>query len=171
MDNPDLPRRLGDLIREGRVIAVNGGKVRVRAGDVETGWIPWSTARAGKTRVWSPPSIDEQALLFCPEGDIERARTGPSFFSDLHPAPELDGSEFVEFEDGARISYQVDGAQLRMVLPGEGKITLVAAGGVRIEGDLEVTGDVVAGEETPISLRHHKTSGVEPGPGVSGDPV
>ena len=159
----ELSRRMGDLIRLGRVVEIQGKSARVRAGDVETDWIRWPATRAGRLKVWSPPSLDEQVLLFAPEGDIERAVIGPSFFSNLHPAPEEDGSDFIEFEDGGRLSYHPETKVLSVALADGAGLTITAPAGVRIEGDLQVSGDVVAGGVSLTSHTHTGDSGGKTG--------
>lgn len=157
---------MGDLIRLGRVVEVEGKSARVRVGDVETDWIRWPAARAGRLKVWSPPSLDEQVLVFTPEGDIERAVIGPSFFSNLHPAPEEDGSDFIEFEDGGRLAYHPATKTLAVALAAGAALTITAPAGVSIEGDLQVSGDVVA---AGVSLTQHVHTGDSGG--TTGAPV
>lgn len=157
---------MGDLIRLGRVVEVEGKRARVRAGDVETDWIDWPAMRAGRLKVWSPPSVDEQVLLFAPEGDIERAVIGPSFFSSLHKAPDADGSDFIELEDGGRLAYHPESQVLSIALAAGGRVVITAPAGVRIEGDLQVDGDVVAGGVSLTGHTHPGDSG-----GLTGAPV
>lgn len=143
---------MGDLIRLGRVVEVEGRFARVRVGEIETDWIAWPAMRAGRLKVWSPPSLDEQILLFAPEGDIERAAIGPSFFSSLHPAPDADGSDFIELGDGGRLAYHPESQILSIALAVGASLAITAPAGVRIQGDLLVDGDVVAGG---VSLTNH----------------
>ncbi|KAF1003695.1 MAG: hypothetical protein GAK36_00203 [Pseudomonas sp.] len=72
-----------------------------------------------------------------------------------------------------------DGATFVEVAPGGG-VTITAPAGltinanVQVNGDVSVTGDVLAYGDvkaSDISLQKHLTSGVTPGPGVSGAPV
>ncbi len=52
---------------------------------------------------------------------------------------------------------------------GQGGMAISGGSGASVDGDMQITnGDVKADE---ISLKHHRTSGVEPGSGTSGDPV
>jgi phage baseplate assembly protein V len=182
---------LGDLANYGRVIEVDHGtgKVRVQLGDVETGWIRWSTGRAGTTRIWSPPSIGEQVAVIAPSGDIEGAFALGGFHSDEHPPAGDSARQLIHFPDGAVIAYDPEGHALEAHLPGDATVSIIAAGGVtidtgeggalikgdvRIEGELHVTqdigsdGDVLAGT---VSLKHHRHGGIQAGGAISGEPV
>ena len=71
----DLQRLLGDLAREGVIVSVDrsAGTARVEfAEGLTTGNIPWLSPRAGKTRIWSPPSVGECVLVLAPEADATR---------------------------------------------------------------------------------------------------
>jgi len=168
----DLPRLIGDLIREGVVIARSGALCRVRIGDIETPGIPWLAGRAGKARIWSPPSIGEQVAVLCGEGDLARAIVLPGLFSDAHPAPADDDSFHIIFDDGCWIGYDPAKGEA-MVALGDSTRLQVAPGKVRIDADLEVTGKVTADVDVIAagkSLKSHKHTLVQPGQGVSGAP-
>ncbi|WP_288413494.1 phage baseplate assembly protein V [uncultured Sphingomonas sp.] len=173
----DLPRLIGDLIREGVVIARTGALCRVRIGDIESGDIPWLAGRAGKATIWSPPSIGEQVAVLCGEGDLARAIVLPGLFSDAHPAPADDDSTRIVFDDGTMLQYDPAERHLNATVPG-GSITfeaddVVVLGNLTVIGAVEVsktvtaTDDVVGGGK---SLKSHKHTLVQPGQGVSGGP-
>jgi phage baseplate assembly protein V len=181
-DPTDAQRLIGDLIREGTVVSVDldAGTARVElAEDLTTGDIPWLCGRAGKTRVWSPPAVDEQVTILCPEGDASRAVIVGSLSSDAHPHAAKDGSTRIDFEDGTWIGYDPGTGELTAHLVSSGKATIVAPGGIRlvgpvtVEGDLKLqgamtaTGDVVADGK---SLKTHTHSGVQAGAAFSGPP-
>ncbi|MEH3040054.1 MAG: phage baseplate assembly protein V [Sphingomonas paucimobilis] len=171
-DPVDIPRLIGDLIREGVVIARTGALCRVRIGDIESGDIPWLAGRAGSATIWSPPSIGEQVVVLCGEGDLARAIVLPGLFSDAHPAPADDDSFSVTFDDGTWIGYDPANGEA-MVALGDGTRLQVMPGKVRIDADLEVTGKVTADVDViggGKSLKAHKHTLVQPGQGVSGAP-
>lgn len=163
MDPAEIERRALDIARWAVVTAREGKRVVVRAGDLEAP-VPWFCFRAGDTIVWSPPSVGEQGLLLCPEGEIKLGVFLPGVESTAFPLPE-GPAETIQFKDLARISYDPAAHVLDIAVPAGGKARLAAD--VEIDGDVKVSGDVVAG---PVSLRHHKTTGVQPGSGLSGDP-
>ena len=70
-------RRQGSTVRLGTVSAVDAAsaRVRVRMGidQAVTDWLPWVAFRAGRVRVWSAPSVGEQALILAPSGELTQA--------------------------------------------------------------------------------------------------
>ncbi|WP_242415526.1 phage baseplate assembly protein V [Sphingomonas panni] len=167
-----MPRLIGDLIREGVVIARTGALCRVRIGDIESGDIPWLAGRAGKATIWSPPSIGEQVLVLCGEGDLARAIVLPGLFSNAHPAPADNDSFHVTFDDGCWIGYDPAKGEAMVALD-DGTRLQVIPGKVRIDADLEVTGKVTADVDViggGKSLKGHVHLQVQPGQGLSGAP-
>ena len=81
----DLERRVANVNRPARVTEVDASKGLVKVAyakddkgqDVITGWIPWST-RAGRIKIWAPPSVGEQVFLMSTSGDI-----GPHSYVNL----------------------------------------------------------------------------------------
>ncbi|MEZ5688698.1 MAG: phage baseplate assembly protein V [Caenibius sp.] len=148
---PDTVSDPLQIIRVGRVTAVNRGAAtcQVEVGDPLNGGyvttdIQWSAMRAGKTIVWSPPSVDEQIVLLCPDGDIAQAVAMPGLFSTLYPAPGNGSREFVQFEDGAEFGYDPDENAADIALPAGATLTIKSTGGVFIEGDVAVEGKITA---------------------------
>ncbi|MFN3944605.1 MAG: phage baseplate assembly protein V [Allosphingosinicella sp.] len=190
-DPADIQRLIGDMQRLGTVESVDHARrtCRLRIGDLVTGDVPFGPARAGRTSVWSPPSVGEQRLVFSPEGDSARALLGPAFYSDANPAP-ADGEDqdLVRFGDGGTLSYDAAAGALAIELPAGATVRIVAPGGVtieatdggfdlkgdvRIDGDVQVTGkgdfdgDVVG---AGISLETHVHAGVTAGAAKTGAP-
>lgn len=181
-DPADIQRLIGDLAREGVVTSVDlpAGTCRVEfAEDLTTGEIPWLMARAGATRTWSPPSVGEQVIVLCPEGDAARSIVIGSLSSDAHPNAASDGSTVLRFEDGAYIGYDPAGPALAVRLPAGATVTITAEGGlsfkgdVLIDGDLRATGTITA--DTDVigggkSLKDHVHTKVQAGGALSGPP-
>lgn len=185
--NAESERRQGDMIRFGKIAEVlAGARVKIDLGGVLTPPVRFSTGRAGKTRKWSRPSIGEQVIVVCPEGEAPAAVPIGALFCDLFPAPTDEDVEFVEFEDGCVLEYDPSAHELRVALPAGGRVVLVAPAGVDVEGDVrivgavEVTGgiratdvirsdvDVVA---DTVKLKTHKHGQVSAGQAQSGAPV
>lgn len=181
-NSPDLQRLLGDLAREGVVVSVDrtAGTARVEfAEGLITGDISWMAPRAGKTRIWSPPSVGECVLVLSPEADATRGIIVGSLSSSAHPHPAQDGSTLAEFEDGATISYDPESHALMAYLPDDATVMVVARGGLHFTGDLTVDGDIrssgtITGDADVIgagkSLKGHLHKNVQPGSGISGPP-
>lgn len=176
------PRRLaGNLIQLGTIDHVDlaAATCRVRVGEIETGDLPWLAARAGATRIWSAPSVGEQCLLLCPEGDMEGGIVLPGLFSDANPAPASTALDLIRFDDGAELSYDAAGAGLKLTLPGSRPLTIVAPAGITMQGPVKVDGkldctdtitaatDVVGGGK---SLKDHVHTKVQAGGAISGPP-
>ena len=67
-----------------------------------TDWLPWLTARAGKVRIWSPPSVGKQVVLFSQSSEVGAGVILPGLFSDAMPAPSSAAAvTCVTFPDGA----------------------------------------------------------------------
>lgn len=154
----DIPVDLSELIRLGTIASVDlaSATCTVRYGNpdddgggAESPPVRWLAPRAGKTRVWSPPSVGEQALLLAPDGQLAGAVALVGIWQDSFPPPGSTLAELVEYEDGARIGYDPASHALTAVLPA-GATTLVEApggitlrGNVMVEGTITATGDVV----------------------------
>lgn len=164
------------MLRLGRVIEVDLGRamVRVAVGDIETHWIEIGTARAGATRIWSPPSAGEQVILFCPDGDVEAAFPFGALYSDEFPAPGNSARELIHFADGTVIAYDPESHHLEAILGDGGQVTITAPGGITINGDITLNGKLTASDDVlagGVSLKSHKHVGVQAGSAMSGKPA
>ena len=147
----ELLRLLHNLIRFGTIAEVDHGnpdvdppvppRVRVDIGDMKTGWLRWIESRAGTTRTWCPPTVDEQVIVISPGGDLNAGVVHTGLFRDLHPAPSDNGDHFrVVMPDGAVIDYNHIEHHLKVDIPGD--ITINATGEIRItaSGDMHLKG-------------------------------
>lgn len=143
----EADRRIGNVLTVGRIVSIDNatGRAIVQVGDLESPPLQVMQLRSGTIRMHWMPSVGEQVTIAAPSGDMARA-----------------------FVMG---SLPVDG---NMVAPDAGQPTMDLGGGTLrilgrlfIDGDIEVTGDVVA---SGISLVHHRHGGVIPGGGSTGEP-
>lgn len=180
--NHDDDADLGELIRFGTVAEVDLAAARcvVVAGDVRTAPIRWLQLRAGKTRHWSPPSEGEQCLLLCPEGDLAAAVALLGLSSTAYPPAGNTIRELVTFDDGSVIAYDPVSHALEAILCAGGSVAIVAGGGVSIQGDVTITGNL--GVEGKVdasvdvvgagkSLKSHRHGGVQAGAAQTGAPA
>ncbi len=184
----DIPADLASLIRIGTVLSVDLADARciVRFGDpddpdpAQTGPIRWLSPRAGLTRVWSPPSVGEQVLLLCPDGQLGAAVAITGIVQDSFPPLGNSTAEMIEFADGAKITYDPEASELVAVLPAGGTVDVTADGGITLRGDVTIIGNVsvsktlTAAEDVVgggISLKTHKHGQVQAGSAQSGVPV
>ncbi len=147
----ELLRLIHNLIRFGTIAEVDHGnpnvepvqppRVRVDIGDMKTGWLRWIETRAGTTRTWCPPTVDEQVIVISPGGDLNAAVVLTGLFRDLHRAPSDNGDHFhAVMPDGAVIDYNHVEHHLKVDIPGD--ITINAKGEIRITatGDMYLKG-------------------------------
>lgn len=172
----EADRRVGNVVRVGTVEAADyaAGRIRVRVGEIVTGWIPWADHRAGGNRTWSAPEVGEQMILLAPSGEIDQTVAIGAIHSTAAPGPGDNADVMViAFSDGARLAYDRAAHALTADLPGGGTVAVTAPGGVTITGDVTISGTVTVSEDviaSGVSLVHHTHGGVDPGPGSTGEP-
>lgn len=178
----DSPTDPSELIRFATVSGVDLGAATcsvILDDDSEASNIPWLESRMGKTRIWSPPSIGEQVILLCPEGELSAAAALRGVPSDQFPQSGSTPIENITFGDGAVISYDSNAHTLSAILPAGGTLIVTADGGLTITGDCDISGDiVVTGKITVsddviadgISLVNHVHDKVSAGTALSGKP-
>jgi phage baseplate assembly protein V len=192
----DALRILANLIRYGTVATVDVDiqRVTIKTGGVTTKPLPWITPRAGRVRIWNPPSIGEQVMVVSPNGDLAAGVAMPALFSNALPKPDDANADNVvmAFGDGAVLLYDMATHLLKASLPAGGRVEAIAPDGFKLTGDVDIAGklhvseavtfdstlhadsdittdaDVKAG---PISLKNHPHDKVQPGSGISGKPV
>jgi len=180
-DDEDIPADLSTLIRLGTIVSVTLDPPRciVRYGDpdtdedCETPPIRWLAGRAGKTRNWSPPSEGEEVVLLSPDGQIGNAVALLGLNNDNFAPPGNTLAEVVEYEDGARISYDPESHALTAILPAGATAAIEATGGLFIKGDITVEGKIAASGDIigrGKSLINHVHSGVQRGSALTDAP-
>jgi len=145
----DISRLLRNMIRTGYVVDIDlaAGRCRVQSGGIVTDWLPWMTQRAGHSRTWWAPSVDEQVLLLSVGGELDTAFVMSGIFCDDFPAPSASADALhVVFPDGAVIEYEpatsaltVSGIKTANVSASESITTTVPT--VLIKADTSVTLD------------------------------
>jgi phage baseplate assembly protein V len=187
MIDTDPHQLAGDMLRLGTVESIDlaGAHCRVRVGEIVTGDIPWLSPAAGATRIWCPPSVGEQVLLICPDGDEEAGIALAGLYSDAHPAPADTAVFHAAFADGAMLGYDPIGNILTVTLPAGGTATIDAPGGLTVNGPVTLNGVVTITDNVAVtgkltasddvvgggkSLKAHIHKGVQAGGAVSGPP-
>lgn len=156
----DLDRRVASLMRFATITAVDAANARARVsfgGDTSSHWLQFSVGRAGGARIWSPPVVGEQVLVFSPSGDTGQGVIVGSLPSTEFPSPSSDGA-----------TYQIDLPGGVSISVAGGAVNITAPGAVNITGDVIVNGDVIA---DGISLKTHVHGGVAIGGDETGEPV
>lgn len=174
-DDDDIYGLMGDLIRRGTIRSVDlaAGLAVFEAGELVSPPLPWIEGAAGVFRTWTPPSVDEQVILLCPEGDIEGGIILRGLPSSQYPAPSQDNSHSIHGADGLIITLTSDGlvitAPAGVVVEGD----VAISGNVDVTGDIGVTGTVTADTDVVgggISLKDHKHGNVQAGTAKTGAP-
>lgn len=133
-------RRIANGLMLGKVTAINPASARARVafGDLGSPELPVGQLRAGALSFWWMPSVGEQVLVGCPSGDVAQGIILCSVFAGNAPSRDP-------------------------------KVPLIdlAGGKMAINGDLEVTGDVIA---QGVSLTKHTHGGVDRGDASTKEP-
>lgn len=155
----ELLRLIENLIRLGAIAEVDHehARVRVKSGQLLTGWLPWASGRAGQTRDWDPPTVGEQVIVLSPGGDTANGVAVTGLFQSAHPAPsnkpELIGRWY---PDGTHVEY--DHENHRLLIQCVGDIHLEVDGNLTAEvgGDMKAN---VAGVATVDAESIHHNGG------------
>lgn len=138
-DIAELFRRVNNLLRVGKVVAVNyaTAKARVKIGDITTDFLPWLTP---STAAWIPLKNGEQVVVLSPNGDLRFGMILPALYQSAKPAPS---------SDAAIISIVADIAQTGgKTMTGD----LTTDANITIAGNMTATGEV---EGKGIKLSPH----------------
>lgn len=118
-------------------------------------------------------------MLIAPSGDITGAMALRGIDCDAFPPIADTARELVQFEDGAVIAYDPASHKLEVVLPAGATVSIIAPGGVTLDCDVRITGDLLVDGKADVvgdvksgnvSQQQHKHLGVQPGSGLSGLP-
>ncbi|EWH00542.1 phage baseplate assembly protein V [Halomonas sp. BC04] len=130
----ELLRLIHNLIRLGTIAEVDhaAARVRVKAGGLLTGWLPWIESRAGTSRTWNPPTVGEQVVVISPGGDLSAGFVMLALYQQAHPAPSSNPNVIGRWlPDGTHIEY--DHEANRLLIDCVGPIEVKATGEVTVE--------------------------------------
>ncbi len=136
----EIARRLENMLRVGSVDAADYGRarVRIRCGQLVTGWLPWLTARAGHDVDWWAPDLGEQVLVLSPSGEMANGIVLPALYRGAVPAPETTPDvRSIAFGDGTSIKY--DRAAHRLSVSCVGDVTVTNASTITVQSGGAVT--------------------------------
>lgn len=142
----DIPATIGDMIRKGVIESVDGARAVIKCGDIVSPPLPWFSL-AGFFSLWVAPTMGQQAMVLCPDGDIGGGVILHGLFSDAFPAPGEGPSIVLKCGDGSTFTYDADAKKLSVSLVAAA-LEITAPNGASLiadmdhDGNLHVTGDV-----------------------------
>lgn len=163
-----------NLIQIGTIVNVdpeNRALVRVELFERVTDWIPYKMIVNSHIRIWTPPRVGEQVIVFSPfgEGDDGIVLGGIYNVNQKEPTGSNDHTSVIVFEDGTSITY--DTTAKALTINASGSVAVTAPSGMSITADVTITGNLnVSGTVTDEkgSLTTHTHSGVMAGPSNTG---
>jgi len=146
-----LERQMHSIVLLGSIEQADysNARVKVRIGDLVTGWLPWLTHRAGGDVSWHAPEIGEQVMVFSPSGELGNGVVLPALYQSAHPANGNNPDEDIHnYKDGAVIAYNRQTHHLSAVLPAGASTELISST-IHFKGKLTLDGDFIHnGNET-----------------------
>lgn len=118
--NAETNRRLENIIKLGTIAEVDyeKAKARVKSGAILTDFLPFTTARAGDVKTWTPPSIGEQVLVFSMSGELTNGVIMTGIYQQSQSAPSQNGKEhLITFPDGTAIRYNHQDGDFNFAFP------------------------------------------------------
>ena len=151
----ETARKQGNILRIGNIHAVdyanNKASVALENGDIVTDLLPWLAHRAGNMRVYSAPTVGEQVLLICPQGETHLGIILCGLFSDAFPPPHTSPHiHEIIFSDGGYVHYNIDNGQMNIKTKGNitidcaATVNIIAPSDVNIQGNVNVSGAISA---------------------------
>lgn len=152
-----LKLSITNIVRYGKVVEVEGRKVRVEfdAGE-KSNWLDYKI-KAGKVKISAPIHVGERVEIISPLGDTSQGKVGPLGATDDTPAAAGGDDDYsIEIEDVSIVATP-DGVTIKK---GETEVKLTAAdieltatkikinGDTIIDGEVTIEGDLIAKGKT-----------------------
>jgi phage baseplate assembly protein V len=133
-DITDLKRRVSNSVIVGTVSQVDHekGRYRVKAGDLESDWIPMTQPRAGKTSHYSSLEEGEQVLMGSPSGDLSQAVIIGAIATQDTQAADKGNVHRIKYPDGTTIEYDHEAKRYKLDVAEGGSFELSLGGGASI---------------------------------------
>ena len=131
------------LIEPGVVAEVKGSKARVQIGiGITTDFIHCPQVANSFKRFWSPLRVGEQCYVVAVRGSINEGFIvrGIYYNKDGHKVPDgaNENTEITQYEDGTKISYDVENKQLDVSLAGSATINIKGNANIIVGGSAKV---------------------------------
>lgn len=190
-DELETKRRMHNSIIIAEISEINWEKyeMRVKRGEITTGWLKFPAIISNTYRYYQPIRQGMQVVMTSASGDLNGASIVGVLWKVDMPPPALPVgkrpvTELVEFDDGSFIKYDKDTGTLEVEMT-KGDIKLKAKN-IKIEAEkkLELTAEKIEMNATDIALESetlthngvnigatHKHIGVMNGKGTTGNPI
>lgn len=154
----ELNRIVANIVRLGRIETVDltktPPKVTVKIGNLITAELDFVTLRAGEDKSWWPVTAGEQVIVLSPDGNLTKGLViGSIFQNSIPPSTNVGNLIRTDYSDGAVTEYDKDNHRMKITLPTDGTLEIVASGGVSIIGDLTVNGNITSTNNVTDSTR------------------
>lgn len=171
---------IDNLIQLGTIVNVdskNRALVCVQLFDRVTDFMPYKMTANSHIRVFTPPQIGEQVIVFFPfaNGDSGVALGGIYNANQKEPTSSNEHTSVIEFSDGTLITYDTQNKSL--AINASGTIAITAPTGITITANTSISGNVIISGNLSVSgtitdekgsLTSHVHSGVMAGPSNTG---
>jgi phage baseplate assembly protein V len=151
-DTAKLAQQLARMIRYGNIHSVKASPPRCRvtfgtdpvSGDEHTtDWLPWSANADNSSSDWRMPAVGASVMVLSPGGNTTGGLVIPAGFTDDRSPPSAEpGQHVTRYSDGATVTYDTVAHTLTTSLPDGGKVIVIAAGGIKFQGDMEIDGSL-----------------------------
>ncbi|WP_394201098.1 phage baseplate assembly protein V [Marinagarivorans algicola] len=119
----ELQRRLANLVRRGRIHSIDfeASPPRCRV-ELEpalvTGWLLWSSGRAGTRSDWEPLTVGEGVLVLSPCGDLAQGVVMPALPNADNPVAGDEHVHSTVYADGTTLKYDRNNKKLTLIIAG-----------------------------------------------------
>lgn len=154
----DLYRRVSQMIKRGVVHSVQASPPRCKvtfgtdpiSGDQHvSSWLLWYSPSDSEMQEWNMPAVGSPVTVISEGGDIRNGVVFAGLITDdQSPAGTSPNQHVTKYSDGAEVTYDSSAHAMTVSTPG-GTVTVIAAGGIKLQGDTEVDGNLkVTGKST-----------------------
>jgi phage baseplate assembly protein V len=133
-DITELNRRVAGMVTIGTVSQVDPklARYRVKAGLIESDWIPMSQRRSGNTKVYESLDVGEQVIIAAPSGDLSQGVIIGSIPTEEREIGEDAKEHRTKYADGAIVDYDDKAHAYNIIIPAGGKL-VISVGSTKYE--------------------------------------
>lgn len=156
----DLIRRVRNLIRRGVIHSIQQSPLRCRVAlgadpvtgqEHITGWLPLAAHSDAERQDWSLPAVGAPVTIFSEGGELRQGLVYPgSITDDQTPAGNTPHQHITRYRTGAYVMYDSETNHLEVSLPDGGTVTLIAPGGIELDGEVVVTKSLTVRESARV---------------------